>query len=156
MKLILSDFRVYQPRHERKLGDRSLQMISLEFLLKTGVSTLLFDGMISSEKGTRYVESVPFEIVTLEGYGDPRKATVTDEVCLQSCRLRSTNVWYQLGQPAEEYRRYDSYLSCTLNTDSRWVDFTSVSYGSLTLRSISLTTCATSRASPYGNFSISS
>lgn len=49
---------------------------------------------------------MPFKIVTVEGYGDPEITDLSDRICIQSPLTKRQDVWYQLGRPSQEYRRF--------------------------------------------------
>lgn len=64
------------------------------------------DGILSFGGKKRYVQRVPFDILSIGGYEDRGLHTVGSEIWIQSFRGRKLDVWYRLRSPAPEYRRY--------------------------------------------------
>ncbi|KAL9094400.1 MAG: hypothetical protein Q9165_003250 [Trypethelium subeluteriae] len=96
----LSDFSIYRPEY----GTGANESVSLHRLrVSYGDNDLFFDGIISMANIRQYVQRVLFSKVTIEGYG---KDSRISEICIQSTAGASKNIWYSLGEPAEEYRRY--------------------------------------------------
>lgn len=104
----LSNFSIYRPHGSNaKQRNRALEMSTLDKLkTRGGFDGLLFDGILSSESVQRYVEAVPFEVLTAEGYGDGDIVDLHGRVCLQSRAAQRYQIWYQLQDPAAEYRRF--------------------------------------------------
>lgn len=100
---ILDDFTIYRGKHKTHEN----QLSTLDRLKnRGGFDELVFDGVLSAGGEQRFVEGVCFETVTIEGYGDPEVTDVTDKVCIQSYGAKKRGIWYQLGRPANEYRRF--------------------------------------------------
>lgn len=66
----------------------------------------LVDGIIRSGQHQRYVQKVPFEILSIGAYEDVGIHTVGPDIWLQSVASKGSNIWYRLGRPAPEYLRY--------------------------------------------------
>jgi len=116
--LELSDFRIYRPTREtgKQTGwrktSRDFEMECLDRLhAKTGVSSLLFDGILSIANIRHYVEGVPFTTLTVEGYDDPAIDTIRNHLCIQSTLGQKEEVWYILKSASSEYCRfYEPFL----------------------------------------------
>ncbi|KAI9654593.1 MAG: DNA methyltransferase Dim-2 [Alyxoria varia] len=74
--------------------------------LKTrmGASSLSFDGNLEVGQHSYRVQGVPFEMLSIEGYGSD-EPTPTG-IYIQSKIAGKRNVWYRLGEPATRYQPY--------------------------------------------------
>ena len=54
----------------------------------------------------RYVQKVPFEILSIGGYEEPERSSIGPYIWIQSIEGAKHCVWYRLGHPADEYKRY--------------------------------------------------
>ncbi len=86
-------------------------------------NNLLFDGRLSFNGEEHYVRGVPFETLTVEGYGDDNVANVEDRLCIQSLLAEEHNVWYKLGSPAQEYVRFWEPFVWLANFTKHFVDY---------------------------------
>ena len=72
---------------------------------------LLFDGVLRVGDTRRYVQGVLFKTITVEGYGDEEVNDLSNRICVQSPLAKRSDVWYQLGRPSKEYKRfYDPFV----------------------------------------------
>ncbi|OCK78480.1 S-adenosyl-L-methionine-dependent methyltransferase [Lepidopterella palustris CBS 459.81] len=117
----LSDFSIYRTG----LVYRAFEMDTLDSVATSGkgTSTLLFDGMLSVGSTTRYVTAVPFEILSIEGYGDAAVSTVSKNIYIQSLSGKNQNVWYQLNAPSPEYKPYYDPFLWLADFAKHFVDF---------------------------------
>jgi DNA (cytosine-5)-methyltransferase 1 len=70
---------------------------------------MLFDGVLSVGSLHLRMRAVPFEVVSVDGYGDFENPSVS--IWIQSRNAFATGVWYRLVNPAKEYKRYfEPYL----------------------------------------------
>lgn len=104
--LTLDDFSIYLPDK----GKYALTLTTLDRLQNSkGHDELLFNGVLTTGNQRLYVEGVRFSVVTIDGYGD--SADVKGHVYIQSLMTEKSNIWYRLGRPAAEYKRfYDPFL----------------------------------------------
>lgn len=105
----LEGFSIYRPPHGHRTHNHELT--TLDRLRQDRYPEFYFDGVLSYGDQEYYVEAVPFEIVTVDGYGDdPDDGDVSNQICiqskLQSKVARGKGAWYQLGSPAPEYKRF--------------------------------------------------
>ena len=99
----LEDFNIYLPNQPR----RAHELTTLDRLQnRRGYSELLFDGILSFGEEKRFLKGVPFRTMAIDGYGDPDVHSLRDRICIQSPSAQNANVWYQLGKPSQEYRRF--------------------------------------------------
>ncbi|KAF2237298.1 S-adenosyl-L-methionine-dependent methyltransferase [Viridothelium virens] len=113
----LSDFSIYGPEH----GDRANDFVPLHRLcVAHGHNDLFFDGIIGFGNVRQYVQRVRFSTLTIEGYG---KGSRISEICIQSTAGASKNIWYSLGEPAEEYRRYHEAFLWIAEFAKHFVDY---------------------------------
>lgn len=105
---VLDDFTIYQsPTYKRYPSE----LTSLHQLCSNGFTELFFDGVLTIGDERRYVRAGRFDCLTVEGYRDEEVHDLRDKICIQSKANSRTNIWYQLGQPAQEYRRfYEPFL----------------------------------------------
>lgn len=103
----LECFSIYRPPYGH--GTHNHELTSLDRLRQDRYPEFFFDGVLSYGDQQRHVEAVPFEVVTVDGYGDDTD-DVSNEICiqskLQSKLARGKGAWYQLGNPAPEYKRF--------------------------------------------------
>lgn len=71
-----------------------------------GVNQFYFDGVISYSGRQRYVQKVPFGLLSIGGYEEPERSTVGPYIWIQSTEGTGPDVWYRLKTPAAEYKRY--------------------------------------------------
>lgn len=71
----------------------------------------------------RYVQNVAFKFLSIGNYCDTVQHGVGDQLWIQSTRLERSDVWYQLGNPAPEYRRYHTEFVWLANFAKHFTDF---------------------------------
>ncbi|KAK4613946.1 DNA (cytosine-5)-methyltransferase 3 [Fulvia fulva] len=101
----LDDFSIYR-------GDKSNnhdgELVSLHLLSRDFYGEFLFDGTLSVGDEKFYVQGVPFRILSVDGYGEVESTDLGSQLCIQS-RIGGKgqqDIWYQLGRPAQEYKRF--------------------------------------------------
>ena len=80
--------------------------MSLHEINDLGVRHFYFDGVISYAGRLRYVQKVPFEILSIGGYEETERSSVGSYIWIQSIEGARRCVWYRLISPADEYERY--------------------------------------------------
>ena len=106
----LEDFSAYRHSTDPR---RPNELAGLEKLqVHKGVTDgLLFDGFLCVGSERRYVQGIPSKILTVEGYGDEGVTSLREHICVQSPKAKRRDIWYQLGEPAPEYKRFfDPFL----------------------------------------------
>jgi DNA (cytosine-5)-methyltransferase 1 len=113
--LDLDEFCIYRPvkiRTNRKQRNNieemptSGEMVELHDMGGQNNNLFFFDGIISYGQTRRYVQKIPFEILSIGGYEDTRLHTVGDSLWIQSRLGKNFDVWYCLKTPAVQYRRF--------------------------------------------------
>lgn len=99
----LEDFTIYYPNSKR-LGCGMTILSNLS--IKAGESVLLFDGILTDGKTRRYLEGVPFMVLSVGNYTDTAKHDVTNNIWIQTSASRALDVWYELGTPSKAYQHY--------------------------------------------------
>lgn len=74
--------------------------------IKSGESVLLFDGVLKDGETTRYLEGVPFTVLSVGNYTDTTKHDVTGNIWIQTGASQHLGVWYELGTPSKAYKPY--------------------------------------------------
>ncbi|WEW60595.1 DNA-methyltransferase [Emydomyces testavorans] len=121
----LDDFTIYtdEVTNAKKYG-----MIALnDVASKQGSSVFFFDGVVKpegSDSPAFYLQRVSFMLVSIGGYEDVGCHGVGDDIWIQSthCRERG-HIWYRLGKPAREYRRYHHLFLWLANLAKFFVDY---------------------------------
>ncbi|CAK4032154.1 hypothetical protein TI39_contig5817g00015 [Lecanosticta acicola] len=101
----LSNFSFYRPPSGHKTHRHEL--VSLDRLRQDRYPEFCMDGILSCGDRRCYVQCIPFEIITVDGYGDDA-SNIANQICIQSKQQasRDNGAWYQLSSPAAEYRRF--------------------------------------------------
>ncbi|KAG9246190.1 S-adenosyl-L-methionine-dependent methyltransferase [Calycina marina] len=117
----LTDFSVYLP------GTNAHHAYELRSLADLGTSSghavLLFDGNLKIENIEYYVEGVPFDKCSIEGYGTPAELHEIGAVWLKSKLNSGSKVYYRLRIPAAEYRRFYKGFIWVANLAKHFVDY---------------------------------
>lgn len=99
----LEDFTIYYPS-DRRLGCEMTILSNLS--VKAGEAVLLFDGVLTDGETKRYLEGVPFMVLSVGNYADTTKHDVANNIWIQTDASQRLNVWYELGTPSEAYEHY--------------------------------------------------
>jgi len=81
------------------------------------------DGLLCHGSSRRYVQKVPFDILSIGGYEDTNRHTVGADIWLQTKQSARFDLWYQLGKPAPEYERYHQPFLWLADLSKHFVDF---------------------------------
>ena len=98
-------------------------MVQLHDIASRSNGLLYFDGFISDGHTKRYVQKVPFEVLSIGGYEDTSLHTVGENLWIQSRTGKRLNVWYCLRNPASEYRRFYEPFSWMAGFAKHLVDY---------------------------------
>lgn len=130
LKFNLSQFSIYKPRTispqglnwwNKWAGDSELT--GLHELKTRGSDKFLFDGILQYGDVKRYVQAVPFEVLSIDGYSDP--STSEPSAWIQSPQAEVAGVWYKLQDPAPEYERYHTAFQWVATFTKYFVDYVS-------------------------------
>lgn len=92
-------------RNSRELPQAN-ELVSLHEINERNIGFLLFDGLICFGRYRRYVIKVPFDVLSIGRYETLEFSTVGSDIWIQSFKAKQYDIWYRLGQPSPEYRRY--------------------------------------------------
>jgi DNA (cytosine-5)-methyltransferase 1 len=116
----LDEFTMYLPSTN---VHHAYELVSLNNLAtKPANSIYFFDGMLCNGGIRYYVQKVPFRICSIGGYGNQIHG-VGSNIWIQSSENESKLVWYRLGTPAPEYRRFHAAFLWLANFSKHFVDF---------------------------------
>ena len=77
----------------------------------------------------RYVQKLPFSILSIGGYEEPERSSVGPYIWIQSVEGARRCVWYRLISPAEEYKRYHKPFLWIADLAKHLVDYLHVHTG---------------------------
>jgi DNA (cytosine-5)-methyltransferase 1 len=117
----LHNFSIYRPESK---NTQSGELAPLHFLCaKSANNDYYFDGILVDGNSRRYVEKVPFEVLSIGNYLDTSLHTVGDQIWIRSSQYNRREVWYQLKEPAPEYREYHGQFVWLAEFTKHFVDF---------------------------------
>lgn len=125
----LEDFCIYRPhkfsKHYEAKSEKSLsnEFASLNEKKATGEKHWLFDGVVRYGDSRRYVQGIPFDILSIGAYEDTELHTVGSNIWIQSVNGQRLDVWYRLKSPALEYRRYYNTFLWLANLAKHVIDY---------------------------------
>lgn len=119
--LHLDCFSIYRPHklappywnnglvYEAKLAN---EFVSLhEISSKPDHDVWYLDGVLYDGRTRTYIQRVPFSLLSIGGYENFNQHTVRSHIWVQSVCGKDNSIWYRLGNPSPEYRRYhDAFL----------------------------------------------
>lgn len=115
----LSQFSIYHPDTN---GNYPLEMIGLQNLItQIGHSSYCFDGVLSVGGQQRYVQCVPFKLISIGGYG--KELDKIEDVWIKSCVNTKSNIYYRLKEPHPHYERYHDGFTWLANLSKHFVDY---------------------------------
>ena len=88
-----------------------------------GVNRFYFDGVVSYSGRKRYVQKVPFELLSIGAYEEPERSTVGPYIWIQSIQGTESDIWYRLKTPAPEYKRYHESFRWLADLSKHLVDY---------------------------------
>ncbi|OAR00262.1 hypothetical protein LLEC1_01653 [Akanthomyces lecanii] len=119
LELQLDDFAVYcvtdsYPEEMRSLNQLDTEPKSPDFY---------FDGVLSNGTQSAYVRRIPIHAMPLGNYGQTSKDQTKDHIWLQSRLNAQKNVYYKIGKPAVEYKRFFEPFLWVADLAKHVVDF---------------------------------
>lgn len=123
VEIELTDFSIYMPGDSTRHAWRLCGLQNL--WAKIANSRHVFDGIISYEGQSYWVERVPFSICSIGNYGI-ESDHVDGQIWLQSAynEYRKTDVFYRLKTPSPPYKRYFDNFLWLANLSKYFIDFT--------------------------------
>lgn len=132
----LSQFTIYQGRQSTSPEDTNdeaieperevneLQMVPLHFLkTKRGCNELVLDATVTYAGASFHLRGVPFNILSIEGYGDETYHSVANAIWIQTPFGKGNNVWYRLATPSAEYLRFHFAFLWIADLGKHFVDY---------------------------------
>ncbi|KAH0562094.1 hypothetical protein GP486_003210 [Trichoglossum hirsutum] len=120
----LHGFSIYRPESK---NTQSGELAPLHFLCaRSANNDYYFDGILVDENSRRYVEKVPFTVLSIGNYLDTSLHTVGDQIWIRSSQYNRREVWYQLKEPAPEYREYHGQFLWLAEFTKHFVDYLNV------------------------------
>ena len=119
--LHLDCFSIYRPhklaapdRKNRQVYEAKLanEFVSLhDICSKPDRDVWYLDGVLHDGRTRTYIHRAPFNLLSIGGYENFNQHTVRSHVWIQTVCGKEKDVWYCLGNPSAEYRRYhDAFL----------------------------------------------
>ncbi|KAM3499563.1 hypothetical protein MY10362_007190 [Beauveria mimosiformis] len=102
LELQLDDFAVYCDTKFRPEEMRSLSQLGAE----PHSTPLFFDGKLSHGMQSLYVRRVRIHALPVGNYGQESRDQTRDNIWIQSEENATSDVYYKLGSPAPEYKRF--------------------------------------------------
>lgn len=120
----LDNFAVYTSQKLYPEEMRSLHHLDT----RTGTSNgnLFFDGILSVGDIRYFVKRVPIAALPIDNYGTFTKHTTRGKIWLQSDINVNREIYYRLGTPAKEYRRFFEPFLWVADLAKHFVDFLKV------------------------------
>ena len=105
----LQEFCVYRAFRQRRANasttfnesSTSHEFVSLNELNEYNVDCFYLDGMLCYDGKRRYVERVPFRLLSVGGYEDLGRVSVETDIWIQTKEGQKLGVWYRLGTPGK-------------------------------------------------------
>ncbi|KAJ4145837.1 hypothetical protein LMH87_004669 [Akanthomyces muscarius] len=119
LDLQLDDFTVYCDTDLYPEEMRSLNQLGTE----SNSPDLYFDGILSNGAKSTYVRRICIHTMPLGNYGQASKDQTRDNVWLQSELNDGSDVYYKLGTPAAEYKRFFEPFLWVADLAKHVVDF---------------------------------
>ena len=109
----LEDFSIYRSHSAQKHPQRGLEerhsaneLISLHDVEGRGTTRWFFDGAVCHGKEKKYVQGVSCNAFSIGGFEDTDLHTTNSSIWIQSKASQKLDLWYSLGQPASQYKRF--------------------------------------------------
>lgn len=101
----------------------SNEFVSLHEINDRGEKYWFFDGVICYGNQRRYLQRIPFEILSIGGYEDTSLHTIGSDIWIQSIQSQKADIWYRLKSPAPEYKRYHEPFLWLADLSKHTIDF---------------------------------
>ena len=130
----MDNFCIYRPhKAQRKKKRKTLEecsqaneFVSLHEINEWNISFLYFDGIIINGDKKRYVQSVPFQTLSIGGYQEPERSTIGQDIWIQSIEGHKADIWYRLRTPAPEYHRFHEPFLWIADLAKHIIDYISI------------------------------
>jgi DNA (cytosine-5)-methyltransferase 1 len=122
VEILLDEFAVYNDKPHYGVEMRSLHQ--LDSIHRQG--QFYFDGRLSVGDTSFYVRGVPIDSMPIGNYGTSDEHTVRDNIWLCSAIASSYGIYYKLGSPAREYKRFFDPFLWVADLAKHFVDYLKV------------------------------
>ncbi|KAM3553188.1 hypothetical protein MY1884_006807 [Beauveria asiatica] len=119
LELQLDEFAVYCDTKFRPEQMRSLSQLGAE----PHSTPLFFDGMLSHGTQSLYVRRVRIHALPVGNYGQQSRDQTRDNIWIRSEENATSDVYYKLGSPAPEYKRFFELFVWVDDLAKYFVDF---------------------------------
>lgn len=102
-----------------------MELVSLNELNERSNSFFLFDGTLCYGVTKKYIQSVPFEFLSIGEYDNLSSHTVGKNIWIQSIAGKSRGIWYCLRIPTKEYARFHMPFLWLADLSKHLVDYLS-------------------------------
>ena len=119
VEILLDDFAIYNDKQYYGVEMRSLHQLDSV----NGQGQFYFDGKLSVGATSFYVRGVPIASMPIGNYGTSDEHTVRDNIWLCSPLASSRDVYYRLGKPAKEYKRFFEPFLWVADLAKHFVDY---------------------------------
>lgn len=119
LELQVDDFAIYNDKLHYHVEMRPLHQLDTG----KGNGNFLLDGMVSAGETRFFVRGIPITSMPIGNYGTSEKHTVRDNIWLCSSQALHRNVYYRLGTPAKEYRRFFDPFLWVADLAKHFVDY---------------------------------
>ena len=111
--LNVENFSIYRSHSARKRPQRGLEekplaneLIPLHDVERRGTTCWFLDGVVCHGQEKKYIERVSCNVFSIGGFEDTELHTTNSSIWVQSKASQNLDVWYRLGQPSSQYKRF--------------------------------------------------
>lgn len=119
LEIALDDFAVYNDQSYYGVEMKSLHQLDTK--QKSG--QFYFDGVLSAGDQKLFVRRVPILALPIGNYGALDEHTVREDIWIQSVFNSRRDVYYKLGRPAKEYKRFFDPFLWVADLAKHFVDY---------------------------------
>lgn len=117
--LQLDDFAVYSDKKYYGVEMRPLHQLDSG----NGNGNFYFDGKVSAGDKSFFIRGAPIISMPIGNYGTVEEHTVRDSIWLCTSQTSSRGVYYRLGKPAKEYKRFFEPFLWVADLAKHFVDY---------------------------------
>ncbi|KAL8797500.1 MAG: hypothetical protein Q9195_000316 [Heterodermia aff. obscurata] len=128
--LNIEDFAIYRSHSARKHQQRGLEerpsaneLISLHDVEGRGTTHWFLDAVVCQGQEKKYVQRVPCNVFSIGGFEDTELHTTNSSIWVQSKAGQKLDMWYSLGRPASQYKRFHQPFLWLADLAKHLVDF---------------------------------
>jgi DNA (cytosine-5)-methyltransferase 1 len=123
-ELLIVDLYDYEIYRAPESGIRAYELTSLHYLEVAVAKKLCFDGFICLGATKHYVQGVPIQDTSVEGYGDDEESGVTTYIqSTLATRDKKYDIWYRLATPAPRYKEFQKSFLWVAQLGKHIIDY---------------------------------